>query len=115
MPTIFDNIETQLLPELRQTLQGARRADFCVGYFNLRGWGSLADLIEPMDGTDEACCRVLGGMNRAPEERMRVAQSVTARHEHQEYLDGPEKARRRLTAAARFKEQIEFGVPSAAA
>ncbi len=29
MPRIFDNMQTNLLPELRDTLDGAVRADFC--------------------------------------------------------------------------------------
>jgi hypothetical protein len=112
VPRIFDNIEQKLLPTLRETLQVALRADFCVGYFHLRGWGQLADLVEGFPGTAESCCRVLVGMHRPPEEVMREVQGI---RQLEGTLDGPTRARLLREAAQRFKEQIEFGVPTAAA
>ena len=113
MPTIYDNIEQHLLDALRVTLQDAQSADCCVGYFNLRGWGRLADIVAArFDGSNDHCVRVLIGMHRAPEEEMRLAQRAVRQ---ETYLDGPTAARLRRKAAKSFKEQLEFGVPTAEA
>jgi len=50
MPKIYDNIENHLVKGLNETLDLSQRTDFCVGYFNLRGWKEVADKIENLSG-----------------------------------------------------------------
>lgn len=113
MPQIFDNIQQSLADALRVTLSQAEKADFCVGYFNLRGWGQISDLVAArFDGQADRCVRILIGMQRPPEEEMRRSQSAFLRDTPP---DGPTLARLRAQAAQSFKEQIEFGLPTAEA
>lgn len=76
MPRIFDNIQTELLPALRETLGISSHAGFCVGYFNLRGWKTIADQIDTWDGSaEQQQYRLLVGMQRPPQEDLREAYS----------------------------------------
>ncbi|MBB1514195.1 NgoFVII family restriction endonuclease [Tessaracoccus sp. MC1627] len=80
MPNIFDNITeaTRLGPALRDSLTDFDTVDVATGYFDLRGWSSLASLIDakpaPVDGA-RATARILVGMI-APSEPEQVLDSL---------------------------------------
>ncbi|HEV7127538.1 MAG TPA: hypothetical protein VGN32_08850, partial [Ktedonobacterales bacterium] len=109
MPRIFDNVESKLQSALRKTLESAARADFCVGYFNLRGWRQLDDLVERFSGLDESRCRVLVGMQRLPQDELRAAQRIASSDEG---IDNQTALRLRKLAAEEFREQLVLGVPT---
>jgi Lhr-like helicase len=109
MPRIFDNIQQELLPALRQTLAVSERADFCVGYFNLRGWKALDSFIEPWPGGDGRQCRLLIGMQRPAQELLREALSLA---EHPSSLDNPTVLRLKREMAEEFRRQLTFGAPT---
>jgi hypothetical protein len=109
MPRIFDNIATDLLPALRDTLQISQRADFCVGYFNLRGWKAIDGLIEQWAGGDGAQCRLLVGMQRLAQDELRLAYSLLP-HEDQISQQAVIRLKRRL--AEEFRAQLTFGAPA---
>ena len=109
MPRIFDNIERSLLPALRETLSISERADFCVGYFNLRGWKTIDELIENWAGGAGQQCRLLVGMQRLPQEDLRTAYSLLP-SEDQISNNVVIRLKRRL--AEEFRAQLTIGAPN---
>lgn len=109
MPRIFDNIDKALLPALIETLELAHRADFCVGYFNLRGWRRIDSLIERWEGEDESCCRLLVGMQGRPEDEFRLAMSLSGGIDE---MDNATALKLKTGLAQEFREQLSIGVPT---
>lgn len=109
MTRIFDNIDQDLLTTLRGTMQVSTRADFCVGYLNLRGWQAVDDLVQPWNPTEGQVCRVLVGMQRPPHEEIRELYRQTADGGR---IDNATASRLKMQFAAHLREQITLGIPT---
>lgn len=108
MPRIFDNIDEPLSSALQHSLSRAHRADFCVGYFNLRGWKQIDTQIENFEGCDGKQCRLLVGMALCDEVELRLALSAAP----QVRIDQSESIRLKKKLAESFHSQLCFGVPT---
>ena len=110
MPTIYDNIDQHLAPALKAALGEARTADFCVGYFNLRGWGDVGPCIDALPPGAESC-RLLIGMVQPPTELRRAMHGMSPSDGE---IDNPLLKRLRRRVVEEFREQLSSGVPSRA-
>ena len=110
MPRILDNLnqDSKLLPALQEVLGLASRADFCVGYFNLRGWAGLAPFIDCWQ-PDDGPCRVLIGMQRSPHEELRDALSL---EDQSPGMDNRTAHHLRLQLAEQLRQQLTIGAPT---
>ena len=109
MPRIFDNIETKLLPALKETIVLSDHADFCVGYFNLRGWKHLDDHVEQWSGGEGHCCRLLVGMQRLPADELLNELSISR---NEIGIDNQAALRLKKMLAEEFRNQLTLGVPT---
>ena len=108
MPKIYDNIENHLIQGLNDTLEVSQRSDFCVGYFNLRGWKQVADKIDSLKGGDGNLCRLLIGMQKPPIEIIRDCFSKT----EQGIIDNKTASAIKKRLAQEFRDQLTIGIPT---
>lgn len=116
MARIYDNIETQFAEGLQGIITnvGVKRVDFCVGYFNLRGWNLVVEQIDTLTGdyvyeNDKRIfrkCRLLIGMHRPAEELIRQL------YTEQVLPDANYVSQCKLEIARDFKRQLQLGLPT---
>ena len=113
MPRILDNLipdgDSQMEAALSETLATSRALDVAVGYFNLRGWGLIADRVDDLAGRPESStARVLVGMTENPRDEMRRLLSV-----HPPAETDSELANERLNeTVADYRAQLQVGLPT---
>ncbi|MBN8460378.1 MAG: NgoFVII family restriction endonuclease [Verrucomicrobia bacterium] len=117
MPTVFDNIATPFLENdarngLKDALEVARRGDFCVGYFNLRGWRCIDSVVNswplPASDVEPPPCRLLVGMQRLPHEQLTAWLSESGERPP----DNKRMTQLRKDAAREFRKQLTLGHPT---
>lgn len=124
MADIYDNSpERKFVEGLKKNITaiGVKRVDFCIGYFNLRGWDQIADEVDTLQGAtiyelDEfqqdirknRFCRLLIGMHRPDEELIRELYSCR----EPEPIDNEQMLRCKLKIAAEFQRQLMLGAPT---
>lgn len=116
MARIYDNIESKFAEGLQGivTNVGVKRVYFCVGYFNLRGWGLVVDQVDMLTGDyvyegDKRLfrkCRLLIGMHRPAEELIRQL------YTEQPLPDANYVSQCRLEVARNFRRQLQLGIPT---
>lgn len=116
MARIYDNIETKFAEGLQgiMTNVGVKRVDFCVGYFNLRGWNLVVDQIDTLTGDyvyendkrEFRKCRLLIGMHRPAEELIRQLYTGPS------LPDANYVSQCKLEIARDFKRQLQLGLPT---
>lgn len=116
MARIYDNIETKFTQGLQGIITnvGVKRVDFCVGYFNLRGWNLVVNQIENVPGDyvyegdkqEFRCCRLLIGMHQPDQALVRQLYS------EQKLPDSNYVSQCKLEIARDFKRQLLLGLPT---
>ena len=123
MPRILDNIEDRLDDALIGSLSTAQRLDTAVGYFNLRGWGRLADAVDRMQAaTADSGGRAAAETGRSatdPKVRLLIGMTETPQEElhrlmsrNNDGMDNRRAHRLRERVVAELRHQLTVGLPT---
>ncbi len=117
MARIYDNLETKFTDGLQGIITnvGVKRVDFCVGYFNLRGWNLIVNEVDQLSGdyvyeqNDRKfrTCRLLIGMHRPDEDLVKSLYSGKKTLPDAEYVN-----KCKIAIARDFKKQLLLGLPT---
>lgn len=126
MSKIYDNLGDSKFEKGLHTIlsaPGVKRADFCVGYFNLRGWKAVAEDIDMLPGSNvvennriagkdhweevHRACRLLIGMYRPMPELIGELYDVV-----KQSVDVDKVQRWKRMVCADFRRQLTLGVPT---
>ena len=117
MARIYDNISKSFTQGLKDIISnlGVNRVDFCVGYFNLRGWNLVANEIDKLQGDIvyendtpvQRTCRLLIGMHQPNEELLAELYSGDDFVRDSDYV-----LRCKAQIAEDFKKQLLIGLPT---
>lgn len=117
MARIYDNIDIKFTEGLNGIITnvGVKRVDFCVGYFNLRGWDLIVNQIDNIPGdyvyeNDKRTlryCRLLIGMHRPDEDLIKLLYSNKEETPDSEYV-----LQCKMQIARDFRKQLLLGLPT---
>lgn len=120
MALIFDNRDeehsfTRALNE-RLFENPVKRVDFCVGYFNIRGWDMIMDQVDNLTGDDieegyerkRRYCRLLIGMHQPDRDLLERYYGI----DDDFSVDNDYKTKCRVQIAQEFKKQLLIGLPT---
>lgn len=117
MARIYDNIDTKFKEGLEGMMSstGVERVDFCVGYFNLRGWNMIVNQVDGLTGgyvyehddRKYRVCRLLVGMQRPSEDVVRQIYGQNG-----QVVDSDYAIRSKLQIASDFRKQLLLGLPT---
>lgn len=129
MADLFDNIDKKFIDGLKNSLRnlGVKRADFCVGYFNIRGWDSIAETADGLCGetlretaydeqgrdteiTALRKCRLLVGMHNSTEDSLRRLYASSKFRDCK--IDTADANRLIRKTIEDFKKQLTLGILS---